>query len=85
MLVGGCVSNFYEKETDMVTGENIKGKYLLNLKGIIKERFIQLGVKEENIDIINECTMCNPEKFWSHRYTKGQRGSQASVISIPSI
>ena len=63
----------------------IQGKFLLNLKGIIKERFTQLGVKEEFIEIINECTMCNPDKFWSHRYTKGQRGSQASIISIPPL
>ena len=84
-LIGGAASRFYEKETDKVTGEIIRGKFLLNLKGIIKERFTQLGVKEEFIEIINECTMCNPDKFWSHRYTKGQRGSQASIISIPPL
>jgi hypothetical protein len=84
-LLGSCANNFYEKEVEAETGKIIEGKFLLNLKGVIRERFIQLGVKSDSIDIINECTMCNPDKFWSHRYTKGQRGSQASIISIPPV
>ena len=57
-------------------------KYLVDLKGIVKERLIQLGLKERNIEVLQACTMCEPQRFWSHRYTKGQRGSQANVIML---
>ena len=30
---------------------------------------MQLGLREENIDISTECTVCSHEKFWSARYT----------------
>lgn len=57
-------------------------KYMVDLKGAVRQRFIQLGVKPGNIDIVDGCTLCEPERFWSHRYTGGVRGSQASVIMI---
>ena len=60
-----------------------EGKYMLNLPGVVKCRLMQLGLKDENIEIIDECTMCHPERYWSHRYTKGERGSQANVVMIP--
>ena len=57
-------------------------KFMLDLRGVVKERFIKLGLKPENIENVGGCTMCNPEMFWSHRYTKGERGSQASIITL---
>ena len=33
-----------------------------------------------NIEISTHCTACNPDLFWSHRVTKGERGSQGAVI-----
>ena len=33
-----------------------------------------------NIEISKRCTACSPELFWSHRVTKGERGSQGAVI-----
>ena len=24
--------------------------------------------------------MCQPDRFWSHRYTKGRRGAQGALI-----
>lgn len=56
------------------------GKYMLDLKGVVKQGLLQMGLKEEHIDVIGDCTMCLPEKYWSHRYTGGNRGSMASVI-----
>ena len=58
------------------------GKYLVDLRRANAVRLIRLGIPEENIDISEECTVCSHEKYWSHRYTKGRRGSQASVISL---
>ena len=57
-------------------------KFYLDLRGVVRERFQQLGVKAENIELVGGCTMCNPDHYWSHRFTKGERGSQAAVIAI---
>ncbi|MCR5634022.1 MAG: peptidoglycan editing factor PgeF [Lachnospiraceae bacterium] len=74
-LLQGQDKGLYEKK------EN--GKYMLDLKGALKRRLMQAGLLEGNIEIIRECTMCKPDKYWSHRYTKGERGSQAAVIMLP--
>ena len=34
-----------------------------------------------SIEISDECTMCRPDRFWSHRYTRGVRGSQGAIIT----
>lgn len=57
-------------------------KYLLDLKAVVRQRLIQIGLKEENINDVNECTMCQPKKYWSHRIVAAKRGSQANVIMI---
>lgn len=59
------------------------GKYKVDLKGINTLWLKRFGVLVTNIDISRDCTMCHPEKYWSHRYTKGERGSQATLISLP--
>ena len=33
-----------------------------------------------HIEISGECTMCQPDRFWSHRVTRGIRGSQGAII-----
>lgn len=89
LLGSECGKDFYSnKKTENVIQGNVgedKGeaeKYMLDLRGVVKQRFIQLGLLPENIEIVGPCTMCNPDKFWSHRYTKGERGSQAASIML---
>lgn len=53
-------------------------KYHIDLKAINALALRRAGV--ERIDISDECTYCQPERFWSHRVTKGARGSQGAVI-----
>lgn len=76
LLEGDYKDKFYHKDNDN------EGKYYLDLRGVVKQRFIELGVSEDNIEISSECTMCQPERYWSHRYTCGERGSQADIIMI---
>ena len=38
----------------------------------------QAGV--DHIEISEDCTMCMHHRYWSHRYTRGLRGSQGAVI-----
>ena len=34
------------------------------------------------IDVSPDCTMCHPDRLWSHRVTGGARGSQAAIIRL---
>lgn len=58
------------------------GKYLLDLRGVNRRRLLQLGLGAENICVSDECTVCQPEKYWSHRATRGQRGCQGALICL---
>jgi len=53
-------------------------KYILDLKAINALSLRRAGVK--HIEISDCCTMCEPDRFWSHRVTKGDRGSQGAII-----
>lgn len=59
-----------------------KEKYKVDLKGLNTLWLKQSGIMATNIDISSECTFCAPETYWSHRYTKGERGSQAALICL---
>ena len=52
--------------------------YYVNLKEINAFALRRAGVK--HIEISTECTMCEHERYWSHRYTQGLRGSQGAMI-----
>ena len=66
-------SLYYKKEN---------GRYQLNLWKANEIIFLESGVKKENIAVTNVCTNCNPDMLWSHRATKGQRGSLAAFMAI---
>ena len=53
-------------------------KYHLDLKAINALALKQVGVTK--IELSDACTMCQPNRFWSHRYTRGERGSQGAII-----
>jgi YfiH family protein len=53
-------------------------KYYVNLKEINALVLRRAGVRQ--IDISRECTACVSHRFWSHRITKGLRGSQGAII-----
>ena len=54
-------------------------KYHIDLKAVNALVLRRAGVT--HIDISEDCTMCQPHRFWSHRYTKGDRGSQGAIIA----
>lgn len=55
-------------------------KFYIDLKAVNRELLLRAGLN--NIFVSDECTFCNHEKYWSHRYTAGNRGSQASIIMM---
>lgn len=53
-------------------------KFHVDLKGVNETLLRRRGVRI--IDVSSECTACNPDRFWSHRVTRGERGSLAALI-----
>ena len=72
--LGGDAEGLFVRRAD--------GKTLVDLRGANKRRLVQLGLREEHVDISEECTFCSHDRYWSHRYTRGRRGSQAAAIVL---
>lgn len=53
-------------------------KFYLDLKKINALALKRAGV--QHIEISCDCTMCQPDRFWSHRVHGPQRGSQGAII-----
>lgn len=53
-------------------------KYYVDLKAVNAWVLRRAGV--DKMDISGDCTVCQSHRFWSHRVTQGQRGSQGAVI-----
>ena len=75
-LLGGDARDLYGPD------DAVPGKFRVDLPGTVKRRLLQLGLAEENIDELGICTMCEPERFWSHRVAGTARGSQANLIVL---
>lgn len=58
-------------------------KYYVNLKGINALSLQEVGVTR--IEIAEECTACQHQRFWSHRVTGGHRGSQGAIIVCKEV
>ena len=77
-----AITVWLKGDTESLFTKRADGKTLVDLRGANARRLMQLGVPAENIDVSDECTFCSHDKYWSHRYTRGRRGSQASVIML---
>ena len=58
------------------------GKFKVDLKGINAALMMRAGVTADHIEKSDHCTACLHETYWSHRVTRGQRGSQAAMIQL---
>lgn len=58
------------------------GKYQLNLWYANFRVFRDAGVPDENIEITDVCTCCNPKLLFSHRASKGQRGNLGAFLML---
>ncbi len=58
-------------------------KFYVNLKEINALILRRTGVRQ--IEISDACTMCQPDRFWSHRVTRGQRGAQGAIILCKEV
>lgn len=64
---------FYKKENN---------KFQLNLWKANEIILLEAGVQKENISVTNVCTNCNSDMLFSHRATKGERGSLAAFMAL---
>ena len=55
--------------------------YYLDVNEILKKQLLTCGIKEENIELANECACCNTNKYFSYRAEK-QTGRFAGVLMI---
>lgn len=53
-------------------------KYYVNLKEVNALSLRRAGV--QSVEISTDCTVCQSHRFWSHRVTRGERGSQGAII-----
>ena len=58
-------------------------KFYLDLKAINALCLQEAGIT--HIEISDACTACAPDRFWSHRITRGIRGSQGAIIVCKEV
>lgn len=58
------------------------GKYQLNLWYANYRVFRDFGVPDENIEITDLCTCCNPDFLFSHRASEGKRGNLGAFLTL---
>jgi YfiH family protein len=58
------------------------GTYKVDLKGLNSLQLQKAGVTAEHISVDPDCTLCNPDKYWSYRVHGDSRGSMAAVIQM---
>lgn len=63
------------------------GKFCLDLQTANRQQAISMGVQERNISVIEECTFCYPERYYSYRYAVKHggpdSGRQGGFIGMP--
>ena len=58
------------------------GKFMLDLLETNRQILVAAGVKNENITVSDLCTNCNSRLLWSHRATKGHRGTMSAFLCL---
>ncbi len=57
-------------------------KFWLDLALANRLQALSAGLSEGNVWMSDDCTFCNPEKFYSYRFSKGTTGRQAGFIGL---
>lgn len=80
--VATCFSEEFSSEIYNKISSVKSGKTHINLPETIKQSLLEFGLSEDNITICGLCTACNHELLFSHRVTRGKRGTLAAFLSI---
>jgi hypothetical protein len=57
-------------------------KVHLDLREANRRQLLAAGVPENNITALKDCTVCQPQKFFSHRAESGKTGRQMALVGI---
>lgn len=58
------------------------GKYMIDLLEANRQILCVAGVNPNNITLSDVCTNCNSDLLWSHRATKGHRGTMSAFMCL---
>ncbi|MBE0450079.1 MAG: peptidoglycan editing factor PgeF [Clostridia bacterium] len=59
------------------------GKYMIDLKEANAKLLRDAGILQKHLEIDSDCTICNPEKYHSHRRAKGgKRGMMSAIVQL---
>ena len=71
-----------ENAASCLIKDNEEGKYRADIVKMNLFWLERAGISRENISVCEECTCCDPKLFFSHRYSKGLRGTMCAVIAL---
>ena len=60
----------------------VEDKYMLDLPYINKYQLLEVGIKEENIEMSDICTACEVDRYFSYRKEQGCSGRFMSMIGL---
>ncbi len=59
-----------------------EGRFYADLPSMNYALLLECGIAPEAIDCSPDCTCCHPDRYHSHRYTRGHRGTMAAAIAL---
>lgn len=65
-----------------ISEETRLGHWKLNIPLSCQLQLEQVGLKQQNIDVAEQCTCCHAELFFSHRRDQGVTGRQLGFIKL---
>ena len=80
ILALGSIDECYAYFEDLCTIKEVKDMAQRLDTAILLSQGYSYQKIMEHIEISSECTMCSPDRFWSHRITGNNRGSQGAII-----
>lgn len=72
----------YDNDLARCFSDSKNGKYMADLVSLNKILLVKSGVESRNIDTSSLCSCCYPDLFYSHRASKGKRGTMLAVITL---
>ena len=79
--VSKAVADEFSDYLDCIEAKS-EEKFMLDLKSIVKTQLLNIGVREENIDLCPMCTACENDLFFSHRKQQGKSGLLGGFIQM---
>ncbi len=59
-----------------------EGHFLMDMKRIIAENLMKTGLTSDQIEISSNCTLCQQERYFSHRGESGNTGRMAAFMML---